>query len=96
MSYQNMNAQQQQTDDRVDQYAPGAPLQMTARSEGPSTGRSIASSARLAVHPAMALLFDMADRRQVGWLTVTDLQVGAVRMISVMVDLQGSRTLSNT
>eukprot|EP00903_Cladosiphon_okamuranus_P018730 g17240.t1 len=48
---------------------------MTGRSEGPSTSRSIASSTRLAVHPAMARLFDMADRRHVGWLNVTDLQV---------------------
>lgn len=49
---------------------------MTARSEVPSTSRSTASSARMAVHPAMAQLFDMADRRYVGWLNVTDLQVG--------------------
>lgn len=49
--------------------------QMTGRSEGPSTSRSIASSARLAAHPAMARLFDMADRRHLGWLNVTDLQV---------------------
>eukprot|EP00752_Nemacystus_decipiens_P018616 g16691.t1 len=48
---------------------------MTGRSEGPSTSRSMASSARMAAHPAMARLFEMADRRRVGWLNVTDLQI---------------------
>ncbi|CAN0235065.1 unnamed protein product, partial [Pylaiella littoralis] len=50
---------------------------VSARSEGPSTARSHASSARTSTqyHPAMAGLFDMADRRNVGWLNVTDLQV---------------------
>ncbi|CAM9509561.1 unnamed protein product [Scytosiphon promiscuus] len=43
---------------------------MTARSEGVSTARSLASSAKLLLHPAMAGLFDMADRRRVGWLNI--------------------------
>ncbi len=51
------------------------PLQMTARSEGPSTSRSFASTAKSLVHPAMIRLFELADRRDVGWLNVMDLQV---------------------
>ncbi|CAN0051419.1 unnamed protein product, partial [Ectocarpus fasciculatus] len=42
----------------------------TPRSEGPSTARSLASSTKLSMHPAMGRLFDMADRRDVGWLNV--------------------------
>ncbi|CAN0372844.1 unnamed protein product, partial [Ectocarpus sp. 13 AM-2016] len=53
----------------------GSGMMTTPRSEGPSTARSQASSVKSAVHPAMARLFDMADRRDVGWLNVTDLQV---------------------
>ncbi|CAM9107418.1 unnamed protein product [Ectocarpus sp. 8 AP-2014] len=52
----------------------GSGMMTTPTSEGPSTARSQASSAKSVVHPAMARLFDMADRRDVGWLNVTDLQ----------------------
>ncbi|CBJ27711.1 hypothetical protein Esi_0083_0040 [Ectocarpus siliculosus] len=48
----------------------GSGMMTTPTSEGPSTARSQASSAKSVVHPAMAMLFDMADRRDVGWLNV--------------------------
>lgn len=51
--------------------------QVSGRSDISGVAKSVASSARSVVHPAMGRLFDTADRRQAGWLNVTDIQVRA-------------------